>query len=61
MSSDKGNDLAGFHDSLSIFAESVTGLRNQLITQGWAQETAEQIVLESIRSQGRKKEGDSNG
>lgn len=36
------------------FAESLGGLKKQLVNQGISEETAEKIIIEVVRNQGRR-------
>lgn len=41
-------------DGITQWSEAMTGMRNQLINNGFSPEVAEQIVLEALRMGGAK-------
>ena len=41
-------------DQISVFAEALAGLKNSLVAQGFSEEIAGQIVLQSLRMQANR-------
>lgn len=50
MTKNNADDIATMHDSMTLYAEFLAGLRRQLISEGFTPETAELLVVEAIRA-----------